>query len=284
MLDRLPTRLAAPFRFRIDAEFRGPRRRKCTPPFKGSSTVWTVVNPCCRNCEAARPADESGDRLAAAFRQAETLLPALRREAPQLEARLASCFYWAALKQGRKTFPAINASSARPPTTRISFRLEALGNERAENLAEAHKYWQRVEKEIADDPKRWPSGLAMRVRLDMARMARNAAGIPDDKEAAKLPAFLRDHPDRPRPLNPSAEQCFRRALELAPDLLESHEGLIQWHRRAGRNAKAEQAARRLLERIPDHLPTLEVLADILLEKEAHIEALDLLNRPPRPIH
>ena len=92
------------------------------------------------------------------------------------------------------------------------------------------------------------------------RMGRNAAAIPDAAEMAKLPAFLRNHPDRPLPLNPSAEQCYRRALELAPDLLEAHEALVKLHRRAKRNAKAEKAARKLLEQFPDHLPTLEALS------------------------
>ena len=65
---------------------------------------------------------------------------------------------------------------------------------------------------------------------------------------------------------------------MAPDLLEAHEGLIQLHRRARRNAKAEKAARHLLEQFPDHLPTLEALSDMLLEKEEYIEALELLQR------
>ena len=75
-------------------------------------------------------------------------------------------------------------------------------------------------------------------------MGRNAAAVPDLEETARLPAYLRNHPDRPRPLKPSAEECYRRCLELAPDLLEAHEALVQLHRRARRNDKAEKAARR----------------------------------------
>ena len=38
--------------------------------------------------------------------------------------------------------------------------------------------------------------------------------MPDKKEMDELPPFLRDHPDRPRPLSPTAEKCFERSLEL----------------------------------------------------------------------
>ena len=113
----------------------------------------------------------------------------------------------------------------------------------AADANDAHKNWQKYEKEIAENPKAWPAGQAERSASIWLRMGRNAAGIPDAKEMAKLPAFLRDHPDRPRPLNPSAEQCYLRAWNSRPDLLEAHEGLIALYRRKGQNAKAEKAAR-----------------------------------------
>jgi tetratricopeptide (TPR) repeat protein len=277
--DRLPVRLAAPFRFQIDAEFRAAQASETQTALQRQLDRvegGAALLPQLRKLRGALTNPES---LVAAFRQAEALLPALRREAPQLEARLASCFYWATLNTGPEDVLRYKRVFGRPAADPNFSRLEALANEPGGYPQDAHKNWQKFEKEIADDPKAWPPGQVERVRaLIWLRMGRNAAGIPDDKEAAKLPAFLRDHPDRPLPLNPSAEKCYRRALELAPDLLEAHEGLIQLHRRAGRNAKAEQAARRLLEQFPDHLPTLEALSDLLLEKGEILEALELLQR------
>ncbi len=276
--ERLPARLAAPFRFQIDPAFRAAQPpetqaalRRQLDRMEGESLA-----PRLRQMRAALANHES---LAGAFRQAEALLPALRRDAPKAVDRLASCFYWAAVDTGPDDVLRYKRVFGRPPTDPSFFRLEALANERAGNPEDAHKNWLKYEKEIAADPKAWPTGQADRVRaLIWLHMGRNAAAVPDDAEMAKLPAFLRNHPDRPTPLNPSAEQCYRKALELAPDLLEAHEALIALHRRARRNAKAEKAARQLLEHFPDHLPTLEALSDLLVEKEQYDEALELLQR------
>jgi tetratricopeptide (TPR) repeat protein len=277
--DRLPIRLAAPFRFHIDAEFRAAQSPEAHTALQQQLDRMDGRESLLPKLRKLRGLLTHQESLAAAFRQAETLLPALRRDAPQLEARLASCFYWAALETGPADLPRYMRVFGPPAHDPNFYRLEALANERVDNPEDAHRNWQKVEKEIAEDPKRWPSGQAERVRaLIWLRMGRNAAGVPDGKKVADVSAFLRDLSARLPPLNPSADQCFRRALELAPDMLDAHEELIQLHRRAGRNAKAEKAARRLLEQTPDHAPTLEVLSDILLQKEEYIEALQLLQR------
>ena len=276
--DRLPARLAAPFRFQIDPEFRAaqPPETQAGLQRQLDRTEGGSLAPRLRQLRAALANHES---LAGAFRQAEALLPALRREAPRVVDRLASCFYWAAVDTGPDDVLRYKRVFGRPSADPSFFRLEALANERAVNPEDAHKNWLKYEKEIAADAKAWPAGQAGRVRaLVWLRMGRNAAAVPDDAEMAKLPAFLRNHPDRPLPLNPSAEQCYRKALELAPDLLEAHEALVVLHRRARRNAKAEKAARQLLEHFPDHLPTLEGLSELLAEKEKYDEALEVLQR------
>jgi tetratricopeptide (TPR) repeat protein len=277
--DRLPARLAAPFRYHIDLEFRAaqsPETQTALQRQFGRVEGAATLVPQLRQLRAALAKPDS---LAAAYRQAEALLPILQREAPELVDRLASCFYWGALDTGPDDVLRYKRVFGRPAADPSFFRLEALANDRAGNPEEAHMNWKKYEKEIADDPKAWPAGQADRVRaLIWLRMGRNAAGIPSPEEMARLPAFLRDHPDRPRPLKPSAEECFRRSLELAPDLLEAHEALLQMHRRAGQNAKAEKTARALLKQFPDHLPTLEALSDLLMEKEEYAEALELLQR------
>ena len=279
--DRLPIRLAAPFRFRIDAEFRAVQSPVTYAALQRQLDHVDGRESLLPKLRKLRNLLTNQESLAAAFRQAETILPAVRRDAPQLEARLASCFYWATLETGPADLPRYMRVFGPPADDPNFYRLEALANERADNWEDAHRKWQKVEKEIADQPEKWPLGQADRARaLVWMRMGR-AAGALNDNVGPNLPGVLRGFSDRLAPLNPSADQCFRRALELAPDMLAAHEELIQLHRREGRNAKAEKAARQLLEHAPDHAPTLEVLSDILLEKEETIEALQLLQRAAR---
>ncbi len=277
--DRLPARLAAPFRFQIDADFRAAQPPEAQTALRRQLDRVEGGAALLPQLRQVRAALVNPDSLAKAFRHAEALLPALRREAPSLVDRLASCFYWAVLETGPEDVTRYKRVFGRPAADPNFFRLEALALERTAEGEEGHKNWQKYEKEVAEDPKTWPPGEVGRVRaLIWLRMGRNAAAEPSSAEMARLPAFLRNHPDRPRPLKPSAEECLRRSIELAPDLLEAHETLLQLHRREKDAEKAEKAARRLLQYFPDHLPTLEELSEILLEKGEHAEALELLQR------
>ncbi|HVS39015.1 MAG TPA: hypothetical protein VMS17_25880, partial [Gemmataceae bacterium] len=277
--ERLPARLAAPFRLQIDADFGAAQTPETQAVLRRQLDRLEGGVALLPQLRQVRAALANHDSLAAAFRHAEALLPTLRREAPQLVERLASCFYWAALDTGPDDVTRYKRVFGRPPADPNFYRLEALAHERAPNAEEAHSNWLKYEKEIAADGRMWPAGQANRVRaLIWMRIGRNAAAVPGTEEMARLPAHLRNHPDRPRPLKPSAEECFRRCLELAPDLLEAHEALFQLQRRAKRNDKAEAAARELLKHFPEHLPTLEGLSQILLEKEEYTDALALLQR------
>jgi tetratricopeptide (TPR) repeat protein len=108
-------------------------------------------------------------------------------------------------------------------------------------------------------------------------MGANAAAVPD-LEGLPLPEFLRDHPARPRPLRPSAEQCFEQSLKFAPDVLETHENLVELYRVQRKLNKAVAAARRLLERFPDHVPTLVTLGDLRMGAHDYAEGIALFER------
>src|SRR5205085_1655278 len=97
-------------------------------------------------------------------------------------------------------------------------------------------------------------------------------------ELGDLPPFLRDHPDRPRPLKPTAEQCYQHSIELAPETLEPYEALFGHFQERDKPGKAIEAGRRLLQRFPEHVQTLEGLADLLMEKQQYGEALGLFQR------
>ncbi len=193
--DRLPARLAAPFRFTIDPEFRAAQPAETQAALQRQldrAEGGVALLPQLRQVRAALA---NPDTLASAFRHAEALLPALRREAPQTVDRLASCFYWAAVDTGPEDVTRYKRVFGRPAADSNFHRLEALAHERAGNPEEAHKFWQKYEKEIADDPKAWPAGQADRVRaLIWLRMGRMAASVPDAEEMARLPVYSAQPP------------------------------------------------------------------------------------------
>ncbi len=276
--DRLPARLAAPFRFLIDPAFRAAQPPETQTALQqqldrlqGSSLVHPL-----RIIQAALAEED----LPAALRHAEKVLPALRAEAPPLVPRLASCFYWWIIQHGEQDdIPHYSRVFGAPADDPKFARLEALALEEIGRMSEAHREWQRFEASVAAHPAAWPAGQADRVRaLIWAHMGRNAAHVPDLDRLPKLPAFLRDHPDRPRPLEPSAEKCFQRSVELAPDLIDSYRALVQYYLDHNQTPKAEKAARRLLERFPEDGPTLEKLGDLVFARDRHAEALDWFSR------
>jgi tetratricopeptide (TPR) repeat protein len=279
--DRLPARLAAPFRFLIDRPYRDAQApetqatlRKQADRLQGDGLMEQL-----RAVQAALADPHS---LARAFRLVEGILPALRQRSPALGARLTYCFYWAVITSGAPDdVPRYSRVFGAPPDDPTFARLRALAFEGAHELAEAHKEWQKFEKSVADHPAAWPRGQAHRVRaLVWSHMGSNAAAVPDLDDTV-LPPFLRDHPGRPRPLKPAAEQCFEQSLKLAPDVLETHEKLVDLYQGGRKPKKAEQAARRLLERFPDHVPTIETLASLRLSAQDYPEGIALLERASR---
>jgi tetratricopeptide (TPR) repeat protein len=271
--DRWPARLAAPFRFLIDKAFRAAQPpatqavlQKQADRLQGSGLV-----PALRGIQAALSNEK---QLPQAFRQAEGLIETLRREAPGHVPRLAACFFWAIIHHGNpedlQRYRRVFGGPADDPDLN---RLQALALEHRGMMQPAHEAWQDVEKGIAANPTAWPGEQAGRARaLIWAHMGRNAEDVPNLDDLPGLPPFLRDHPDRPRPLKPPAEECFRKSLELAPDQLEGHLALLRHYQKKNQPVKAEKAARRLLKQFPDHVPTLETLGDLCLHEQKYAEA------------
>lgn len=279
--ERLPARLAAPLRQAIDPPFRTAQPAP-TQALLQQQYDRLQGSPLAAQLRGLRAALADNENLAPAFRQAEALLPTLRRDAPALAERLARVFYWAVTETGPEDVPRYQRVFGRPAHDPQFNRLQALAYDRGGDLAGAHKHWQRYEQDIAGGPSRWPDGQAARARaLVWLHMGETAAKIPGPDKLARLPGFLRDVPGALRPLKPSAEQCFRRAAELAPELREPYEALVDYHRREGHADKAAAAARRLLERFPDHVPTLEALGDLCGRRDEQAEALTCYERALR---
>jgi tetratricopeptide (TPR) repeat protein len=277
--DRLPARLAAPLRFTIDPSYRAtqPAATQGRLQDQGDRLQQSGLIQPLRAIQAALAQER---KLPQAFRLAENFLPALRREAPHLVPRLAASFFWAVINAGGPDdIPRYQRVFSAPPDDPKFAHLRALAFEHHHLLTEAHHSWQEYEKEVAQAAHLWPGDQANRVRaLIWHHMGKNAASIPDKNEMAELPAFLRNHPDRPRPLNPPAAKCFEHSLALAPELLETHEALFQLWLRKNEPTEAVKVGQRLLERFPDHVPTLEALGNLRLHEEAYAEGLQLLQR------
>src|SRR5262249_23141238 len=157
---------------------------------------------------AVQAALGDAEKLPQAFRLVEGLLPALRREAPQLIPRLAACCFWSILASGEPEDVArYRRAFGTPPDDPELARLRALLAERLGEMDRAHAYWQQYEKSIAAHPETWPGSQADRARsLVWCRMGQNAAGVLDADLLDDLPPFLQGYRERQRPLQPSAEK------------------------------------------------------------------------------
>lgn len=266
---RIPAKLAAPFRFRIDANYRlaQPPPTQVALQKLGDQLQSSGLVQSLRTLQTSL----AGENLAPSFRLAEGLLPTMRREAPHLVPRLAACFYWAIISGGQPRDVDRYRRLFGPPSDDPQFeRLEALVMEQMAQMQDAHEHWRKYEQAIAANASSWPGEQANRARaLVWWHMGNNAASVPDTDKIKNLPPFLRNHPSRPKPLKPTAEQCFQEALKLAPDLLMAHEALFHYYQREKELAKAEEAAKKLLERFPEHLPTLEALGRLCMQRQKY---------------
>ncbi len=273
---RLPTRLAAPFRCAIDHPYRDAQP-PATQDALRRQYDWLQGSSIAPQMRSLRTALADQDSLAEAFRIAESVVPALKAQAPHLVPRLAKCMYWAILNTGPDELSRYKRVFGPPPDDPHFNRLTALAMDRGSELEGAHDYWQRLEREISQHPDGWTPDQAKLARaLIWLQMAENAASLPSPENSAHLPRFLRDLDRMPESLKPDAEACFDKALALAPNLLDAHTARFHYYLRNEQTAKAIKAGRRLLELFPDHVQTIEELAGLYEQQGEHTEELGLL--------
>jgi tetratricopeptide (TPR) repeat protein len=280
--DRLPARLAAPLRFQIDPGYRTaqPPEAQTALRKQADRLQSPLLVQQLRDIQKDLMSDEHFQR---GLRRVEPVIDGLRQEFPQLLPRLAACFYWAVINVGRPEdvlrYQRLFGTPADDPTFD---RLRALAYEQAHDLDPAHRHWQKYEQALAAHPEAWPGEQLNHARaLVWYHMGRNAANVPDVDALPDMPPFFRDPSDRPRPLHPTAEQCFRHCLELTPDHLEALEALFHLYLEKEDKKKAEQTALELLARFPEHAQTLEELADFYMHHEDYGKALAMYERALR---
>jgi tetratricopeptide (TPR) repeat protein len=277
--ERLPARLVAPLRFQIDRFYRDAQPAPTQAVLKKQADRLQDAGlvPLLRSLQGTL---SNTEELSRAFRVAQDLTPALRQQAPQLVGRLAQCFFWTIVHHGEPgDVTRYERLFGAPADDSNLSRMRALLHEQLFQMDRAHAHWQELDRAVAAHPEHWPGGQANRVRaLIWRHMGENARSIPDENKLDLLPPFLRDHPDRPRPIKPTAEECFRRSLDLAPDQLETHEALFAYYQDNDQPEKAIEAGRRLLEHFPRHAPTLVELGDLLVGQSEYVEALGCYQR------
>jgi tetratricopeptide (TPR) repeat protein len=277
-VDRAPAKLAAPFRAALDSAFLAaqPQTTQSLIRAQFDRMAGSRLQPA---LTAVRLSLGKPDNLAQAFRQVETILPQLRREAPDLATRLAICFYWAIMQTGPDDIRRYQRVFGTPVDDPHFHRLNALAYDQALNFAEAHRHWGLYEADIAANPGAWSPRADLARALVWLHMGRVARNVPTEAQRKRMPLEISEGSGFPKPLNPSAETCFRRALEFAPDLLDAHRDLFN-HLLYDlqQPGKAEKVGRTLLEKFPNDIDTLEALADIRRDKGDDIEALALRER------
>jgi tetratricopeptide (TPR) repeat protein len=281
--DRLPTRLAAPFRCQIDPAFRDAQ-----PPTTQTSLLRIVSQAqdraALQQLKRISSTLHGEDSLGTAVRRCETAVALLRNEAPSLVPRLANCLYWAIVADGTSDDTAQYRRVFGAPADDPNFdRLSALVCESSQMKQDAQYYWRDYERWLAKPPPHWPGKQAKIARsLIWCRMAQNAASIPTQEERKRLPAeFLLESADFFQPLHPGAEECFQRSLDLDPELREAYIGFFEYELRRGKKTEAVRIAERLLVRLPDHLPTLEALGNLKIDMGDLAGGLELLARALR---
>lgn len=275
--ERLPARLAAPYRALIDKAFLQAQPPASQDALRAAADrlQGTGLMPSLRKL---RTLLADVEQLPAAFRLAESVYLNLKQSHAALAPRLAACFYWAVIDHGR---PEDKQRYLRifgpPPDDPHCLRLECLALEECGNDEHAHLAWQEYEKWMASDPVWGSTELRQRARaLIWCRLGENADRIVEPSQL--LPPFLRKRLKKPK-LDPPAEKCYRQSLKLAPDLLEAHEALFRHFQQDKKNvAKAIKAGNDLLEHFPQHGPTLEALGHLCIAEKEFAKALDYYQR------
>ena len=279
--ERPPARIAAPFRAAIDPAYQQAQspamQAKLRLQFEGTQGADLNVQ-----LRALRKALERPDTLSEALTIAERLLPTLQKQAPQIVARLATSLYWKVLETGPNDLARYRRIFGGPPTDPKFDRLNALGNELAGNLDKAHKHWEAYQKDIAARPEVWPGEEAPLARaLVYVKMAENAASIPTPEQFAKLPRAIRQMERPPRALHPTAEECYRKAIELAPTLIDAHTGLFRASLVGGKEAKVIETGEALLEKFPHDVETARMLGTFLIQRDRNERAVEVWERVVR---
>lgn len=281
-VDRLPFRLAAPFRAQIDAEWLSAQSEQTRLTVKNQLRVLqeSPVVQVLRSV-VAHLHDSPDDPII--FRMLEPIVDPLRRNQPELYQRLASAMYIALRHADPDQLPRYVRIFGYPAEDPQFNRLRALVFEGladatsdkewfdeddelglphrvdAECLHRANASWASFESEIAKNPARWPGefGALARARI-WTRIGHNLSKL-DAKEQKQAP-----HTEL---------ACYDRACELAPNSKIPLTHLMAYHMRRKDLAKSINASERYVARFPDEVPAWKQLALLYSVAKDHAKSI-----------
>jgi tetratricopeptide (TPR) repeat protein len=287
--ERLPAKLALPLRFNSDAAF-----RNALPPDQAKALArraTAMAHPMLAQLREVQFLLASPEGLSSALRKVSSLVGLMKVSMPQLAPKLANCFYWLIMQHGEpEDLDQYRRLFGPHPEDRRFNRLQALIMENIGDLERANEFWKDYVDEIGADAGRWPGEVGRRARaMIWKKMGENAEAHDDQDDDDEYPDFddFLDLPPRRRKksrrtsLEPSAENCYKQALELAPDWKPTALNLINLLRAGERYEEAEAAAVRLLERHPDDVDALVDLSEMQSIQGKLSEATDSLRRAIR---
>ena len=108
-------------------------------------------------------------------------------------------------------------------------------------------------------------------------MAENASPHRKRRGKAANPFFAM-FAEETGPMKPGAEQCYEKAIKLAPERLESYLALFELYREDHKTAKAQKVGEKLLKRFPEHADTLEALGELCLEDREYKKAQEYFEK------
>lgn len=271
--DRLPAKLAAPYRARIDST--APRVNLPATPVDPHSLAGRL--------KAVQANIGKGRNLAAAFKALESALPFVKTKMPAAVPRLANVMYHAIGRSGQPDdMPRYRKLFGSPPDDPEFHKLQGRVLEEIGELRQALQNWAIYDGWLSGPPASWPEPLARRARaLLQHRMANIAADLAQDDDGNPFDDLFGffsapkrgGRPTKEKPPDPTP--YLRKAVELAPDWEVPAVDLYETYLEAGKAAEAETVARAFLARVPGSVPMLTRLATGLARSGRAADALDL---------
>jgi hypothetical protein len=252
--ERLPWRLVAPFRFRLDVDFRAAQPPETQKRLQSILDRTTTASPIAalRGLEKFLH-QEKDDILPQIFRQADVVLPLLKQHYPSLLPRFARALYAAVIRLGFEEDVATYRRMMPPlPDDPHLNLLAALQFQNRDEKQLAATAWLRYEKEVAELSSRFPGPTGKHARaMIWERIGHLGA------EAKFTPGL--------GPLDrtvPSPEACFRKSVELAPSRKSAHKHLVMYLSTADRpEQKTVAAAQAMVKQFPQDASTWGMLGD-----------------------
>jgi hypothetical protein len=266
---RLPSRLAAPFRAKLDAEFVMSLHPSVAARLP-DQFARLQGNPLMDSLHLLRK-ELSGaqKKLSKCFQILEKLSGLVRTQQPKLWARLAEILYWSITKQGEpEDMPKYLRIFGRYPSDPDFHRINAMGYEH-NVIPEAITYWTKYEQWLATKPAAVPATLVNNIRgkvllhiVGLIEEGNQQGGAPNDlMEAFRMIMGGRADPtayglDAKLKL-PDPIKYLEAAQKLAPDDEDITVGYVEALFERGQGENALITADTYLAGYPDSLPVLK---------------------------